>query len=124
MVHCVVIIAAHCGSNLGLLELGVWAIQDEYSTHWETIIFIYYWIAKYICCFINSNQLYVEYICFGWFKYFRVCWTYQLYFVELNIICGVWNELCDCVLRLGVLNIVNGVWETVVVVCLWIWVLL
>jgi hypothetical protein len=58
-------------------------------------------------CFMNLNQLYIEYICCGWFEYFRVCWTYQWYFGELNIVCGVWNELCDCVLRLGVLNIVN-----------------
>jgi hypothetical protein len=33
MVHCVVNIAALCESNLGLLELGVRAIQGEYSTH-------------------------------------------------------------------------------------------
>jgi len=33
----------------------------------------------------------------------------------------VWNELCDCVLRLEILNIVFGVWEIGVVTCLWIW---
>jgi hypothetical protein len=40
MVHCVVIIEVLCGSNLGLLESGVRAIQGEYSTHWE-ILFSY-----------------------------------------------------------------------------------
>jgi hypothetical protein len=85
----------------------------------EKLLFSY--INEYICCFINPNQLYVKYICFEWFEYFWVCWTYQWYFGELNIVCGVWNELCDCVLRLGILNIVFGVWEIGVVTCLWIW---
>jgi hypothetical protein len=38
----------------------------------------------------------------------------------LNIVCGVWNELCDCVLRLEILNTLFGVSEIGVVTCLWI----
>jgi hypothetical protein len=39
-----------------------------------------------------------------------------IFYVE----CGMWNELCNCVLRLEILNIVFGVWEIGVVTCLWI----
>jgi hypothetical protein len=75
--------AALCGLSLGLISVGVQAVR-WYFTHWETVIFIDYRIAKYICCFISPNQLYVEYICFAWFEYFRVC---------SNISMMLWNDV-------------------------------
>jgi hypothetical protein len=80
--------ATLCGLSLGLVSVGVQAVMSKivmwYFTHWETVIFIYYRIVKYICCFINLNQLYVEYICFAWFEYFRVC---------SNISMMLWNDV-------------------------------
>jgi len=57
---------ALCGLSLGLVSVGVQAVK-WYFAHWNTIIFMHIRIAKYMC-FMNPNELYVEYICFGWFK--------------------------------------------------------
>jgi hypothetical protein len=120
MVQCVVFLVALCGLNLE--SFGVWCTSGLRWVFYSlrNYFLLYNRIAKFICCFINPNQLYVEYIYFWWFEYFWVCWTYQQYFGELNIVFGLWNELCDCVLWLGILNTMFCVWEIVVVTCLWI----
>jgi hypothetical protein len=38
---------------------------------------------------MNLNQLYVEYICFGWFEYFWISWNYddvevRIWYVEFE----------------------------------------
>jgi len=72
----VVNIAALCGSNLGLLESGVWAIQCEYSTHWEVLFSymmnckIYIVLQTWTNCMLITN-------CFEWFEYFWVYWNYD-----------------------------------------------
>jgi hypothetical protein len=53
MVHCVVIRAALCRSNLRLMELGVRAEKLLFLCNVELQIYIYY--------FVNPNQLYVNY---------------------------------------------------------------
>jgi len=84
-----------CGLSLGLVSVGVQAVR-WYFTHWETVIFIYHRIAKYICCFINLNQLYVEYICFVWFEYFRVCSNISRIVSEYSIVLHVLDEILKC----------------------------
>jgi len=75
--------------------------QGEYSTHWKTTVFIYDELQN-IYCFTNLNQMYVEYICFGWFEYFWVSWNYDdVWKYEYDM----WslNKLCDCMWWLGIL---------------------
>jgi len=50
---------ALCGLSLGLVSVCVQTVM-WYFTQWETIIFMYYRIAKYIYYFVNPNQLYVK----------------------------------------------------------------
>jgi hypothetical protein len=64
MVHCVVIIATLCGSNIGL-----WNQENEQSKvsillTEKSIIFMYDELQNRYC-FTNLNQLYVDYIYFG-----------------------------------------------------------
>jgi hypothetical protein len=90
--------AALCGLSLGLISVGVQAVR-WYFTHWKTVIFIYYRIAKYIC-FINMNQLYVEYICFAWFEYFRVYSNISMIVSEYSIVCCMfWDEIVKCLAK-------------------------
>jgi hypothetical protein len=39
----------------------------------EKLLFLYIIELQNIYVFLDMNQLYVEYICFAWFEYFRVC---------------------------------------------------
>jgi hypothetical protein len=76
MVHCVIIIAALWGSNLGLLESRLRVIQGEYSTHWE-VLFSYMMTCKmYSVLQIWTNCMLIM-ICFGCFEYFWVYWNYD-----------------------------------------------
>jgi hypothetical protein len=61
-----------------------------------------------LCCF-DSNQQYIDDMCFGWFQYFHVCWDmkmmfmwfkiwlwkYDLCFDEFLCITGLRYKLCD-----------------------------
>jgi len=92
---------ALCGLSLGLVSVCVQTVR-WYFTHWETIIFMYYRIAKYIYYFVNPNQLYVKYICFAWFEYFRVCSNISRIVSEYTIVCCMfWNEILKCLEKYG-----------------------
>jgi len=50
-----------------------------------------------IYCLVNPNQLYVKYICFVWFEYFRVCLNISRIVSEYSIVCCMfWDEILKC----------------------------
>jgi hypothetical protein len=112
MVHYVVIIAAHCESNLRLLESGIRAIQCEYFTHWESIIFHKWWIAKYIFFYKPEPT-----VCWLWsvlddlitFEYIEI----MKMFWSMNMICRVWMN--------GVTICLVGSFENYYCIGTWMW---
>jgi len=106
-VYCVVIIAEHCGSNLGLLELGVQAIQGEYSTHWE-FLFSYIMDCKiYIVSKIRTNcmLIIIVLVVLSTFKYIEntiMFWSrkYNMWSLEWFVWLYVWLGILWTVIAL------------------------
>lgn len=49
---------------------------------------------------VNPNQLYVKYICFVWFEYFRVCLNISKTVSEYSIVsCMFWDEIVKCLAK-------------------------
>jgi len=107
-VHCVVIRAALCGSNLWLLEIGSTSNPRWVFYLLRSIIFIYYELQN-IYCFTNLNQLYVD---------------YDLFWVLLNILklWWCWNTCMICGVRMNCVTVCGG-WEfcRLGLHCKWLW---
>jgi hypothetical protein len=102
-------------------ESWVLCSQGEYSTHWETTIFIYYRIAKYV--FYKSEPT----ICWQYvldvlssFNYVEVSMMFMRNNVWLKSV--IWTDLKDLIVKCCNLNYGNIDWRIDVLNCLWIYI--